>query len=166
MKYKPPHRVFINFLPAGRSPRLCGAFSCCGCVSSCSVSQSSCHTACTRSVTMSVLESIMRWQEENSTDQSCIFLNNHPISILPQHTWNRRSYQVENKLILLCLHFSVKIIFFIFGYFLPLILIVILYSVMIFKLLKQVGRLDMLDISKYYWQIHWFYMFYLPKWTK
>ena len=41
---------------------------------------------------------------------------------------------------MLCLHFPVKIIFFIFGYFLPLILIVILYSVMIFKLLKQVGR--------------------------
>ena len=38
-----------------------------------------------------------------------------------------------------------QIIFFIFGYFLPLILIIILYSVMIFKLLKQVINLQCLQ---------------------
>ena len=32
---------------------------------------------------------------ENSTDENCIFLNDHPISILPQYAWNQKTYQVQ-----------------------------------------------------------------------
>ena len=91
--------------------------------------------------------------QANRTSGNCAYLDGQTIPLINVGKWNRVTYQVrklagyillQTSYITLIIVFIVfflsflQISFFIFGYFLPLVFIIILYSIMIYKLFSKV----------------------------